>query len=211
MRTITLQHLGMCPYLSTWQAMKAFTDNRDEQSADALWLLSHPPVFTQGKAGKPEHLLKQSHIPVIHTDRGGQITYHGPGQLIAYPLLNIDRLEKNTRALVTALENTLINTLKSIGIPSYSKPHAPGIYTDTGKIASIGLRVRKGCCYHGIALNVDMDLTPFDHINPCGYSNLAMDQISAYQPTLSMEDIEQQFITEFCQEFGYNTVQHQPA
>lgn len=168
--------LGLCDYQSTWQAMKDFTHNRNEQTRDEIWLLQHPPVFTQGIAGKPEHLLHDHGIAVIKTDRGGQITYHGPGQVIAYVLLDIRRLKLGVRELVRRLESAVIGVLEDYHIKAAGRVEAPGVYVGNAKIASLGLKIKRSFCYHGIALNVDMDLTPFLYINPCGYQGLQVTQ-----------------------------------
>lgn len=168
--------LGLCDYQTTWQAMKDFTQHRSEQTHDEIWLLQHPPVFTQGIAGKPEHLLHDHGIAVIKTDRGGQITYHGPGQVIAYLLLDIRRLKLGVRELVRQMENAVIGVLEDYHVEAAGRAEAPGVYVGEAKIASLGLKIRKNFCYHGIALNVDMDLTPFSYINPCGYQGLQVTQ-----------------------------------
>ncbi|MXS83911.1 lipoyl(octanoyl) transferase LipB [Nitrosomonas oligotropha] len=168
--------LGLCDYQTTWQAMKDFTDNRNEQTRDEIWLLQHPPVFTQGIAGKPEHLLHDHGITVVKTDRGGQITYHGPGQIIAYLLLDIRRLKLGVRELVRLMESAVIGLLDDYCVEAAGCIEAPGVYVGNAKIASLGLKIRKNFCYHGIALNVDMDLTPFSYINPCGYQGLQVTQ-----------------------------------
>ena len=168
--------LGLSDYQATWQAMKDFTDNRNEQTRDEIWLLQHPPVFTQGIAGKPEHLLHDHGIAVVKTDRGGQITYHGPGQIIAYLLLDIRRLKLGVRELVRLMENAVIGLLQDYRVNAAGRIEAPGVYVGNAKIASLGLKIRKNFCYHGIALNADMDLTPFSYINPCGYQGLQVTQ-----------------------------------
>lgn len=165
------------PYRPLWQAMRDYTEQRTASTPDALWLLSHAPVFTQGKNGKPEHVLNPGAIEVIPIDRGGQVTYHGPGQIVVYTLIDIKRLGIGIRSLVTALEQAMIATLAAYDIDAYARRQAPGVYVNGAKIGSIGLRVRKGCSYHGFAFNVDMDMAPFDRINPCGYSDLRMTQI----------------------------------
>lgn len=172
-----VRELGLTDYEPTWQAMKRFTDGRDRETADEVWLVQHPPVFTQGQSGKPEHLLLPGDIPVVQVDRGGQVTYHGPGQLVAYLLLDVRRLGFGVRELVTRIERSLIDLLASYGVDAAAKPDAPGVYVDGAKIASLGLRIRNGCSFHGLALNVDMDLDPFKRINPCGYAGLAMTQL----------------------------------
>lgn len=173
---LIVRHLGIRPYLDVWQAMQAFTDQRDASTPDEIWLLEHDAVFTQGQAGKAEHLLQSTTIPVVQSDRGGQITYHGPGQLIAYLLLDVRRKGITVRELVTVLEQAVIALLARHGITASAKPDAPGVYVDGKKIASLGLRIRRGCSFHGLALNINMDLHPFSLINPCGYAGLQMTQ-----------------------------------
>ncbi len=174
---IHISSLGNQKYQSVWRNMQAFTDKRTDGTDDEIWLVEHPPVFTQGQAGKPEHLLDPGKIPVIKSDRGGQVTYHGPGQVIVYPLLNIRRLGMGVRDLVSTIENSVIQLLKEYSIESYAKPDAPGVYVEGKKISSLGLRIRKGCSFHGVAINVDMDLTPYNAINPCGFVGLEMTDI----------------------------------
>lgn len=171
---LIVRRLGCRPYLETWQAMRAFTDRRDPATPDELWLLEHPPVFTQGLAGKPEHVLAAGDIPVVQTDRGGQITYHGPGQLVAYPLLDLNRLGLGVRTLVCRLEQCVIDLLADHGLDAGRREGAPGVYVAGAKIASIGLKVRRGCTYHGLAFNVTVDLEPFSRINPCGFAGQPM-------------------------------------
>jgi lipoyl(octanoyl) transferase len=175
--TLVLKQLGLRPYAETWQAMRDYTDRRGPDSPDQLWLLEHPPVFTLGQAGKPEHLLNPDTIPVVKTDRGGQVTYHGPGQLVAYLLLDLRRAGLGVRGLVSLLEQTVIRLLAELGIEAKARRDAPGVYVNNAKIASIGLRVRRGCSYHGLSLNLDMDLSPFARINPCGYPGLPVTQL----------------------------------
>lgn len=170
---------GRQPYVPVWTRMQAFTDERGPDTPDEIWLLEHDPVFTQGRAGKPEHLLAPGDIPVIRSDRGGQVTYHGPGQLMVYTLLDLDRLRLDIRRLVSALEQAVVSYLGEFGIDARGRRDAPGVYVGTAKIASLGLRVRRARSYHGLALNVDMDLSPFARINPCGYQGLEMTQLSA--------------------------------
>lgn len=202
--------LGLQPYDKVWAAMSEFTNTRAPDTIDQLWLVQHPPVFTQGQAGKAEHLLVPGDIPVVQSDRGGQVTYHGPGQLVAYLLLDLRRLKMGVRDLVTAIEQTIVATLAHYQIDAFPKPDAPGVYVNldgrVDKIASLGLRVRRGCSFHGLALNVAMDLSPFLRINPCGYQGLAMAQIRdllSNPPTL--EDVQQQLVTQFAQKLGYET------
>lgn len=175
---LNVRWLGRQDYLSCWQAMRHFTDNRNEHTEDEIWLLEHDPVFTQGQNGKPEHLLDPGKIPVVQTDRGGQITYHGPGQLMMYTLVDLKRKKVNIRELVSILENSVIDMLAEFGISAVAKNDAPGVYVNGEKICSIGLRIRRGCAYHGIAFNVAMDLLPFKRINPCGFAQLKMTQFS---------------------------------
>ncbi|WP_010629093.1 lipoyl(octanoyl) transferase LipB [Halomonas sp. KM-1] len=175
---IELHRLGRRPYLPVWQAMRDLTDTRDETTADQLWLVEHDPVFTQGQAGKPEHLLMPGDIPVVQTDRGGQVTYHGPGQVVLYPLLDVRRSRLGVRDLVSALENAVIAVLAEQGIEARARADAPGVYVGEAKIASLGLRIRRGASYHGVALNVDADLSPFARINPCGYAGMAMTRLA---------------------------------
>ena len=172
-----IHNLGLRPYQDIWDAMRACTAARDADSADQIWLVQHPPVYTQGQAGKPEHLLAPGDIPVIQIDRGGQITYHGPGQSVMYLLLDLRRAGIGIRALVSLIEESVIGYLQELGIRAQSRIDAPGVYVDGKKIASLGLRVRGGCTYHGVALNVDMDLEPFSRINPCGLVGMQMTQL----------------------------------
>lgn len=178
---LTTRHRGLLPYEQTLAEMRAFTDARNTDTPDELWLLQHLPVYTQGQAGKPEHLLIPSDIPVVYSDRGGQITYHGPGQLIAYVMIDLHRAGYGVRGLVRRLEASMLATLALYGIEAFADPAAPGVYVDVRgerrKVGSLGLRVRKGCSYHGLALNVDADLGAFDRINPCGYPGLRMTQV----------------------------------
>lgn len=177
MAELTVRHLGVVDYLPTLEAMRRLTDERDAQTPDEIWLLQHPRVFTQGQAGKPEHLLMPGDIPVVQVDRGGQVTYHGPGQLVAYLMLDLRRLGLGVRELVTAMEQSLVDVLATYGVAAAPKADAPGVYVDGDKIASLGLRVRRGCSFHGLALNVDMDMSPFGRINPCGYVGMKMVQL----------------------------------
>jgi lipoyl(octanoyl) transferase len=163
-------------YTKVWQAMQEFTNNRDDETMDELWLVEHPGVFTQGQAGKEEHLLMPGDIEVVKVDRGGQVTYHGPGQQVIYFMINLRRKKIGVRQLVTLIENSLVAALADYNITAYAKADAPGVYVDEKKVASLGLRVRKGCSFHGLALNVNMDLSPFLRINPCGYAGLEMIQ-----------------------------------
>lgn len=172
-----LRPLGRVDYAATFAAMKEFTAARDESTADELWLCEHPPVFTQGLSGKPEHLLRDIGIPVVQIDRGGQITYHGPGQVVAYLLLDLRRRNLKVRELVQRIEQAVIDLLADYKIEAVRKESAPGVYVSRAKVAALGLRIKNGCSYHGVSLNVDMDLTPFSAINPCGYEGLAVTQL----------------------------------
>ena len=182
-----VKFLGRTDYQKTWQAMKDFTHQRDDNTPDEIWITEHAPVFTQGHNGKPEHLINPGDIPVIQIDRGGQVTYHGPGQLVVYCLLNITRLGFGVRALVTHIENAIIAFVGDYNIEASARADAPGVYVGEAKIAALGLRIRKGCCYHGLSLNVDMDLSPFTRINPCGFENLAVTQLSDFGVSVSLE------------------------
>ena len=172
-----VRHLGQVDYLTTWQAMKDFTEQRTLHTRDEIWLLQHPPTYTQGQAGKPEHLLNARQIPVVQIDRGGQITYHGPGQIVAYLLLDLRRWKINVRELVRLMEQAVIDLLAEFNIVASGRIDAPGVYVGDAKIAALGLKIKRSCCYHGLALNVDMDLTPYDFINPCGYQGLRVTQL----------------------------------
>lgn len=172
-----IRRLGLAEYLPTLEAMRNLTAERDATTPDEIWLLEHPPVFTQGQAGKPEHVLGAGDIPVVQVERGGQVTYHGPGQLVVYLMLDIRRLDMGVRDLVTAMERSLVSLLAGYAIEAAPRADAPGVYVGSAKIASLGLRIRRGCSFHGLALNVDMDMQPFQRINPCGYAGLAMTQM----------------------------------
>lgn len=174
---LVIRQLGVQPYEPVWRAMQHFTETRTDDTADELWVLQHPPVFTQGQAGKAEHLLAPGDIPVIQIDRGGQVTYHGPGQLVIYLLINVRRASVGVRELVSLIEAAIIDTLASFKIDAEARADAPGVYVGEAKIAQLGLRIRQGCSYHGLSLNVAMDLSPFSRINPCGYAGLAVTQL----------------------------------
>lgn len=181
--------LGLQDYESTWQAMRQFTENRTPETADEIWTVEHRPVYTLGLNGKREHLLHTGSTPVIQSDRGGQVTYHGPGQLVLYPLLDMKRHQLDVRQLVSLLEQAMIDTLALLNIAAYARADAPGVYIDGKKIGSIGIRIRKSCSYHGLSLNNRMDLTPFNHINPCGYSGLKMTQLADLGVTISNSEL----------------------
>jgi lipoyl(octanoyl) transferase len=200
---LLVRRLGLMDYETVWRAMQAFTDQRDENTADELWLVEHPPVFTQGQAGRAEHVLAPGDIPVIQVDRGGQVTYHGPGQIVAYPLIDIKRLQMGVRTLVTGIEQAIIGVLKSYGVDALPRADAPGVYVDGVKIASLGLRIRRGKSFHGLAFNINMDLEPFQRINPCGFAGLQVTKLSAFTE-VSMAEVEDRLITGLCRVLGYN-------
>lgn len=199
---INIQHLGIQDYNNVWLRMKEFTSARTDDSPDELWLLEHYPVYTQGQAGKEEHILNSNAIPIIQSDRGGQVTYHGPGQLIVYVLMDIVKHNIGVRTLVSKLEQVLIALLARYAIPGSIQCGAPGVYVDGKKIASIGLRVKNGRTYHGIALNVNMNLKPFLDINPCGYAQMEMTQISHFHSNATMEEVSEYFISDFLTQFS---------
>ncbi len=200
--SLIVRRLGLQPYETIWHAMQAFTNQRTPDTADEIWLVEHPPVYTQGQAGKPEHLLHNTSIPVVQSDRGGQVTYHGPGQLVFYPLLDVRRLGVGVRELVTALEQSVIRLLANYDIEAVARADAPGVYVNNAKIASLGLRIRHGRSFHGLALNVAMDLTPFQHINPCGYAGLAMTQCSSLGGPANVAEAAEGLLHAFTQQLG---------
>jgi len=189
---LTHSYHNFQPYKRIFHAMRDFTLNRDTAQRDEVWLMEHEPVFTQGQAGKPEHILNHNNIPIVQSDRGGQVTYHGPGQLMIYVLWDLKALGISVRKLVCLLENIVIDLLKEYKITAHRIEKAPGIYIDNQKVASLGLRIKKGCSYHGLSLNVDMDLTPFQYINPCGFKDLKMVQMSDLIPGISMNKVREQ-------------------
>lgn len=193
----SLIFLGQAEYQSTWEAMKLFTAQRTRDTRDEIWLLEHPPVYTQGQAGKPEHLLDAHGIPVVKIDRGGQITYHGPGQVVMYVLLDLRRWGLNVRQLVRLLEQSVVKLLADHGVEAQGREDAPGVYVGGAKIAALGLKIKNGCSYHGLSFNVDMDLTPFGHINPCGYAGLRVTQARDLGIKESMEQLRQQLARHF--------------
>ncbi|TCI02951.1 lipoyl(octanoyl) transferase LipB [Corallincola luteus] len=205
--SLIVRQLGQRPYQQTWDAMRDFTDHRSADTTDEIWLVEHPPVFTQGQAGKAEHLLAPGDIPVIKVDRGGQVTYHGPGQLVAYILLDLRRKKLGVRELVTQIEQAIVNTLKQYDIDAYPKADAPGVYVSGDKIASLGLRIRKGCSFHGLALNVNMDLSPFQRINPCGYAGLLMTQVADLGGTDNIDELQPVLINALADELGLTAEQ----
>lgn len=193
--------LPLSDYLPIWQKMQDFTKSRTQDTEDELWLLEHKPVFTQGLAGKSEHVLNPGDIPIIQSDRGGQVTYHGPGQLMAYTLFDLKRLNLNTRQFVIKLENTVIDLLSDYDIKAHGKRDAPGVYVNEAKICSIGLRLKRNCAYHGIALNVNMDLEPFSRINPCGFAKLPMTQIADFTFPIKIDSISSKLYKKIKQNF----------
>ena len=194
---IIIRELHTQPYMQTYQAMHDFTLNRNEQTPDEIWLVEHYPVFTQGRVGKPEHLLHQTDIPIVATDRGGQITYHAPGQQIMYILFDLKRRKIGIRDIVSCLEKCVIQTLAHYDIMSYAKAEAPGVYIDHKKICSLGLHIKRGCTLHGLALNIDMDLAPFNDINPCGYAGLQMTQLKEFVPQINRSELKQLLTNNF--------------
>ena len=198
------RELGQLAYEPVWQAMQRFTNERGSERADEIWLVQHLPVFTQGQAGKAEHLLLPGEIPVVQADRGGQVTYHGPGQLVAYPLVDVRRLGLGVRELVSRIEQSLIDLLASYGVSAEARADAPGVYVNGAKIASLGLRIRHGRSFHGLALNVDMDLQPFQRINPCGYAGLAMTQLADHVAgPLAMDGVSARLREQLVKHLGY--------
>lgn len=204
---LLLRELGMRDYEQVWHDMQNFTDSRVDDTADEVWIVQHPPVYTLGKSGKPEHVIDAGVIPVVQTDRGGQVTYHGPGQLIAYVLLDINRLGLGVRELVTRLENTVIELLADYQISAVSRKDAPGVYVEDKKIAALGLRVRKGRCFHGLALNVEMDMEPFGRINPCGYPGLKVTQVADYVAGASFPEITEQLVFHLKKQMQYSELE----
>lgn len=190
---LTVRQLGTADYIPVWKAMQSFTDERTGDTGDELWLVEHPPVFTLGRNGKIEHIHDAGDIPVVHVDRGGQVSYHGPGQLVAYPLLDLKRQRLGVAAWVQLLEQAVINLLHDYGITAQRRNRAPGIYVEDYKIAALGLRIRKGCSYHGLSLNVDMDTTPFTQINPCGIAGLEVTQMTDLGISTPLEVVAEQF------------------
>lgn len=195
MQNVIIRQLGRQPYEPIWQAMQHLTDTRDETTQDEIWLVEHQPVFTQGQAGKAEHILMPGDIPVVQVDRGGQVTYHGPGQLTVYLMLDIKRKKIGVRQLVTAIEDAVVASLGQYDVEAYPRKDAPGVYVDHKKVCSLGLRIRKGCSFHGLALNVNMDLEPFSRINPCGYSELEMVDTARLGGPTTLDDASHSLIT----------------
>lgn len=201
--TVIIRELGHETYVPVWKRMQQFTDNRDDSTTDEIWLVEHDPVFTQGQAGKAEHLLFPGEIPVVQVDRGGQVTYHGPGQQVAYFMIDLRRKNMGPRDLVSGIENAIVDMLALYGIEAYPRSDAPGVYTDDQKICSLGLRIRKGKSFHGLALNVNMDLEPFSRINPCGYQGMQMTQIIEKGGPDNLERVKPDLIDQLCDKLGY--------
>ena len=195
-----IKDLGLVDYLPTVDAMQSFTLERQADTEDQLWLLEHSPVFTQGANGDAAHILMDSAIPVVSTDRGGQVTYHGPGQLVVYTLIDLRRAGIGVRQMVTNIEQTVVNLLAQYGVDAYARQDAPGVYVDERKIASLGLRVKRGACYHGVSLNIDMDLTPFSYINPCGYAGMEVIDMRSLGIDITITEAKQQFVSAFQQQ-----------
>ena len=202
--TPIIRQLGQTDYEPVWRDMKAFTHARNETTRDELWITEHRPVYTQGLNGKAEHLLNTANIPVVQVDRGGQVTYHGPGQLVIYCLVDLNRLGIGVRSLVSAIENAIIALLARYAVDSAARADAPGVYVGEAKIAALGLRIRKGRSYHGLSLNLDMDLSPFAGINPCGYANMAVTQLTDLGVAFDAETITRQLCDELLHSIGYH-------
>lgn len=202
---LTVRELSRLPYVPVWDAMKRYTDLRDETWADELWFVEHDPVFTQGQAGKAEHVLFPGEIPVVQVDRGGQVTYHGPGQQVVYFMLDLRRKGLGVRELVSKIEQSIVDVLAHYGIQGAPRADAPGVYVDGAKVCSLGLRIRRGCSFHGLAFNIGMDLEPFSRINPCGYAGLAMTQLSALGGPAELAAVKPVLIEHLMNNLGYNT------
>lgn len=202
---LVIKQLGLQDYESVWQAMKQFTLSRNESTPDELWFVEHPPVYTLGLNGKLKHIIDPGVIPVVNVDRGGQVTYHGPGQLVVYTLVDLKRAGTGVKEFVRRLEQTIINLLADYGISAVGRDDAPGVYVNHAKIAALGLRVKRNHVYHGLSLNVDMDLEPFSRINPCGYEDMAVTHLKDLADFKDMDEIHQKFIGYFAAIMGYNT------
>ena len=202
MQPTIIRQLGTRSYCPIWQRMQDFTDQRTPQTADEIWLVEHTPVFTQGQAGKAEHILAPGDIPVVQVDRGGQVTYHGPGQQMLYILIDVRRNKLGVRHLVNGLENCIVDLMADYGVEAYAKKDAPGVYVNEKKLCSVGLRIRKGCSFHGLALNVNMDLSPFGRINPCGYAGMEMLDCTAAGGPESLAIAGPKIVDHFCSLLG---------
>jgi lipoyl(octanoyl) transferase len=199
---VLIRDLGCTRYQGVFDAMKAFTEQRDDGTVDEIWLTEHEPVFTQGQAGKADHLLAPGEIPVVQSDRGGQVTYHGPGQIVGYLMFDLRRLGITVRGLVRGIEQAVVDTLGAYGVAGAPRADAPGVYVAGAKIASLGLRVRRGCCYHGLALNVDMDLEPFARINPCGLLGMQVTQLTDLAPAVQLNEVRERLLTALTNVYG---------
>ena len=206
---VLVKNLGLQPYEPVWQQMQQFTHERTRPGQSEIWVVQHMPVFTQGQAGKAEHILEHGDIPVIQTDRGGQVTYHGPGQLILYPLLDLHELKIGVRSLVEILENSVIAFLEEHGIEANSRRDAPGVYIQEKKIAALGLRIRKGFSYHGLSFNIDMDLTPFQRINPCGYEGLEVTQLKDHGVIMQPDKVAQAILSRLAEQLNIELQFHE--
>lgn len=203
---VRIRQLGRQDYLPVWQAMQTFTAERNADTPSEIWVVEHNPVFTQGQAGKPEHVLNPGDIPIVQSDRGGQVTYHGPGQLVIYLLLSLREIGLGVRALVSAMENAVIHVLSDHGISAVARSDAPGVYVGDAKIAALGLRVKRGCSYHGLSFNVDMDLSPFQRINPCGYAGMSVTSTRELGIADTQAQLADQVISTFCTTTGYSAI-----
>ncbi|GAA0709717.1 lipoyl(octanoyl) transferase [Dyella sp. SG562] len=208
---LKIRRLGRQPYEATWKAMSAFTDQRGPDTPDELWVLEHDPVFTLGQAGKMEHVLAPGEIPVVPVDRGGQVTYHGPGQIVAYPLIDLRRAGVGVREMVCKIEQAIIDTLERWNIGAARLDGAPGVYVAGAKVAALGLRVRRGCSFHGLAFNVNMDLEPFHRINPCGYKGLQVTQVLDLGGPSRLAEVEDALVEEFCRQFDFTAESAAPV
>jgi lipoyl(octanoyl) transferase len=209
--TLLVRRLGLQPYEPVWEAMRAFTDKRTPTTPSELWLLEHRPVFTLGQAGRDEHVRSPGAIPVVRSDRGGQVTYHGPGQLVAYLLLDLRAAQLGVRPLVTLLERTLVGLVAELGIAAEARPDAPGVYVGGRKIASLGLRVRRGCSYHGVALNVDLDLEPFSRIDPCGFAGLAVTSLRDLGASVCVGEVGGRYAARLAEALGMSLCEEAPG
>ena len=204
---VIIRQLGRQSYEPVWQRMQTFTDTRNDEDQDEIWLVEHDPVFTQGQAGKAEHVLMPGDIPVVQVDRGGQVTYHGPGQQVVYLMLNVRRRKLGVRQLVTAMENAVVKTLGDYGITANARPDAPGVYVNSQKVCSLGLRIRRGCSFHGLALNVNMDLAPFLRINPCGYAGMEMTDCARLGGPQTLDEAGSALLNHLLAELAIETTQ----
>ena len=204
---LIIRRLGLQPYQPMWERMQAFTAERTADTVDEIWQLEHEPVFTQGYAGKAEHLIETGDIPVVEVDRGGQVTYHGPGQSVVYLMIDIRRKKLGVKHVVAQMEQSVIALLNDYDLDAYAQADAPGVYVDNAKIASLGLRVRRGCSFHGLACNIDMDMTPFLRINPCGYAGMPMTQLADLVPDLDAAQAHNQLVGHLAQKLGYTDIQ----